>query len=107
MCYFIVFLSHNLYVNIMKLRVKEICKSKGITLAELAQSMEVAPESLSRSVNGNPSLSTMENIATALGVELVDLFEKRGDFVALVSVSGTHYRFDSVEALRSFVNGLE
>ena len=91
----------------MKLRVKEICKEKGITQKQLAEKIGVAEISLSRSINTNPTLSTMENIATALGVELVELFEKRGDFIALISHNGSNYRFDSVEALKSFADNLE
>ncbi|MFR9503113.1 MAG: helix-turn-helix transcriptional regulator [Rikenellaceae bacterium] len=60
----------------MKLRVKEICKAKNITLTQLAQSMEIAQESLSRSINGNPSVATLEKVAAALGVEFVELFEQ-------------------------------
>ena len=34
-------------------RVKELCRQRGIQLKELAQKMGVAPESLSRAINGN------------------------------------------------------
>lgn len=68
--------------------------------------MGVPPESLSRAIsdNGNPTLSTLEKIAAALGVEVVDLFDaNRGDFTALVDNGGTLYRFDSIDALKGFV----
>ncbi len=55
-------------------RVKDICKEKGITLKELAEKMKIAPESLSRAINGNPQLSTLENIANALDVPIGSLF---------------------------------
>ena len=48
----------------MNLRVKEICKEKGITIQELADNMEMKRESLSRAINGNPTLETLEKIAT-------------------------------------------
>ena len=54
----------------MNLRVKEICKEKGITIQELADNMEMKRESLSRAINGNPTLETLEKIATALGVNI-------------------------------------
>ncbi|MFR9511375.1 MAG: helix-turn-helix transcriptional regulator [Rikenellaceae bacterium] len=63
----------------MKLRVKEICKEKGITQKQLAEKIGVAEISLSRSINTNPTLSTMENIATALGVEITELFSTSGN----------------------------
>lgn len=55
-------------------RVKEICTDKGIQLKELASIMGVKPESLSRTLNGNPQLSSLENIAKALNVGVADLF---------------------------------
>lgn len=65
----------------MKLRIKEVCKAKETSITELAQRMDIKQESLSRTINGNPTLSTLENIAKALGVEVTDLFEKTaGDF---------------------------
>ena len=55
-------------------RVKEICADKGIQLKELAALMSVKPESLSRTLNGNPQLSSLDNIAKALNVGVADLF---------------------------------
>lgn len=38
--------------------------------------MQIAPESLSRAINGNPQLSTIQSIASNLNVEVADLFNK-------------------------------
>ena len=59
-----------------KLRIKEILKEKGITQKELAEIIGVAEISLSRSINGNPSLDTLNKIALALNVPISDLFEQ-------------------------------
>lgn len=88
----------------MNLRIKEICKSKGISITQLAQMMDIRQESLSRAINGNPNITTLEKVATALGVEFVELFAQKDDFVALVSRGGNVYRFDSVEALSNYVD---
>lgn len=90
----------------MSLRVKEICKTKGITQKQLAEQMGIAEISLSRSINTNPTLSTLENIASALGVEVTELFAEKSDFIALISHGGTMYRFDSVSSLKSFAGSL-
>lgn len=58
----------------MALRVKEILKEKGQTQKDLAQKMGVAEISLSRSINGNPNLETLQKIADALEVEISELF---------------------------------
>ena len=70
---------------LIMMRVKEICQEKGITLKQLAERMGVPPESLSRAISdkGNPTLSTIRNIAEALSVSVVDLMEApaAGNFV--------------------------
>ena len=58
----------------MKLSVKEVCKEKGLTIQDLADKMEMKRESLSRAINGNPTLETLEKIASALGVDVPELF---------------------------------
>lgn len=55
-------------------KVKELCHNQGITMKELAIKMRIAPESLSRALNGNPQLSTLESIANNLNVNLSELF---------------------------------
>ncbi len=56
------------------LRVNEICKAKGITLKDLAQKLGVTYQSLYANLNGNPTLSKLNEIARALGVDVVELF---------------------------------
>lgn len=55
-------------------KVKALCADKGLQLKELAAICKVKPESLSRTLNGNPQLSSLENIAKALNVGVADLF---------------------------------
>ncbi len=57
-------------------RVKELCRINGLQLKDLAARMGIAPESLSRAINGNPQLSTLKGIADNLGVSISDLFTK-------------------------------
>ena len=63
----------------MKLRVREICKSKGLTMAQLADKLGIVKDTISRNVNGNPTLETLQKIADALGAQVVDLFERDSD----------------------------
>ncbi|MDL2323232.1 helix-turn-helix transcriptional regulator [Bacteroidales bacterium OttesenSCG-928-A17] len=60
----------------MKLRIKEICKEKGMTITYLAEKLGIKQESLSRTINGNPSLETLEKIARALSVPVSELLEQ-------------------------------
>ena len=60
----------------MSLKVKEVCKQKGLTVTQLAEKLNIKQESLSRAINGNPTLETMQKISSALGVPITELFEK-------------------------------
>ena len=59
-----------------KLRVKEIVKQKGLTLAKVADMLDVHPVNLSTTLNGNPTIATLEKIANVLEVDFVELFER-------------------------------
>lgn len=55
------------------LRVKEICKDQGMTLADLAGKMQITASALSQNLK-KPSFDTLEKLAVALNVEVVELF---------------------------------
>lgn len=63
-------------VNTMPLRIKEVCKQKGIKISDLAKELGINAVNLSATINGNPTIATMQKIADALGVEVSDLFER-------------------------------
>lgn len=86
------------------LRIKDLCKSKGITIGELAESMQMQRESLSRAINGNPTLETLTKIATSLSVDLVDLFEEKSDIYGVVIFGGKTYKINSRKALEELYN---
>ena len=83
------------------LRVKNICKQQGITLRELAERMSIAPEVVTRilSENGNPTLSTMVNMAKALNVEVYELFD---DFNEDMLVRGYLEVGDKIHRINNF-----
>lgn len=56
------------------LKVKEIATARGITLQELARRLGISYQSLYESINGNPSLKRLTEIANALGVDVPELF---------------------------------
>lgn len=92
----------------MNIRVKEICKEQGITIGELADKMQMVRESLSRAINGNPTLETLEKIANALGVPVTELFEKSntGDIVGFVKVGDTVHEVKSAEDVKDLAGKL-
>lgn len=72
------------------MRIKEILKEKGITGTELAKQLGVTQGAFSQyiSANGNPSLKTLQKIATALNVPITELFAAPS--VGAASVSCPH-----------------
>ncbi len=57
-----------------ELQVREILRQRGMKMKELAEIIEIAPETLTRALQGNPRFSTLKQIATALKLEVRDLF---------------------------------
>ena len=54
--------------------IKEVIKSKGYSVTVLAEKIGMTQVSLSRIINGNPTVETLEKIATSLDVDVRDLF---------------------------------
>lgn len=87
------------------LDIKRIMKQKGITRKDLAEKLEVNPVSVSRLINGNPTIDTLQRIADALGVTIPELFapQNTSDFTAFIDHKGELKRFDSVDELKRFL----
>lgn len=60
----------------MELRIKDICKEKGILQKELAEKIGVTDISLRASLKGNPTIGTLEKVANALEVSITELFNQ-------------------------------
>lgn len=60
----------------IKNSVSYYCKKQRITLKQLAEKIGITQEGLSRSINGNPQLSTLEKIANCLNVPIANLFNE-------------------------------
>ena len=58
----------------MALKIREVAKSKGMTMAEIAERLGINPITLSQSLNGNPTLSRLTEVANVLGVDVGELF---------------------------------
>ena len=65
----------------MDLRIKDICREQGIMLKDLAKQLGLTEVGLSQSINGNPTIGRLEEIANALGVPVTELFDKSSDEV--------------------------
>lgn len=90
----------------MELRIKELSKENGISITKLAEMVGITQPNMSNIANNktSPSLELLDRIATALNVDITELFAKRGDFVAFVRDQGKIYTFDTIEALKEFTD---
>jgi transcriptional regulator with XRE-family HTH domain len=75
-----VFLYTTLKINaeVQMERIRQLRKERGLSQAKLAVMADMDPATLNRLERGtgNPNLKTLERVAGALGVEVVDLFPK-------------------------------
>lgn len=96
--------------NNLSKSVRYLCRKQGITMRQLAKKMQIAPESLSRAINGNPQLSTIQAIAKNLNVEIADLFNSRlvqTDLTAIVVFRGKTLVTDNADSLLDFANEIK
>lgn len=90
--------------KILAENVRRICKEQGKQMKDLASDMGIDPASLTRALNGNCRLDTMQKIATALGVSMKSLFEPMDDIEGFIRVQGKVYQFNSREELNKLLN---
>ena len=93
--------------NNLSLSLRMLCRKQGITMRQLAEKMQIAPESLSRAINGNPQLSTIQSIASNLNVEVADLFNNsldQSDLTAIVVFRGKTLVTDNINSLIEYAN---
>ena len=100
-------------MNIMILRIKELCDKNDLSLSELAKKINIARETLSRGERWNPSLKTIESIAKALNVSVIDLFvdqsQTQGDtkITGAVRVGDHAYLINSIQDLQNLLEQLK
>lgn len=73
----------------MNFRIKELCKEKGILFKELAQQLGITDVGLRQSLQGNPTIGTLEKIASALRVSVPELFEPQSANTIVCPKCGT------------------
>lgn len=61
------------------LRIKEVAKSKGISITDLADRLGVKQVTLSRTINGNPTIETLRKIAAVLDCDVRELITPTKD----------------------------
>lgn len=94
----------------MELRVVELAHAKGLTMADIAKQIGISRVNLSNSLNGNPTLSRLAEVANILGVEVSELFKPTltGKTVSgYLECDGRIVKIDSLDAVKQFVAEVE
>lgn len=92
--------------KILSTNVKRLCKQQGKQLKDLAIEMGIDPASLTRAINGNARLDTIEKIASALHVNVKSLFDQMDDEAVegFIKIRGKICQFSSKEELKQILN---
>lgn len=85
-----------------ELRIKEILKQQGKTMQDLADIIGINRVNLSNSLNGNPTLERLKQVADCLNVDIKDLFKDtkndKTEIFGLIKVN------DNIQIVESFTS---
>lgn len=83
--------------------VRRICKEQGKQMKDLAADMGIDPASLTRALNGNARLDTVQKIATALSVSIKSLFEPLDDIEGYIRIGEQVHQFNGRKELDKLI----
>ena len=91
-----------------ELRIKEVCKEKGVKVMDLSTMIGVSQTNTSNIINGkvNPSLETLEKIASALNVRITELFEEPTNINGYIDLDGIIHKVTSKEDIKRLAENL-
>lgn len=74
----------------MLLRLREILKERQITIGQFAEMCGMSQSNLSNYMSGkiSPTLETLQKIASALEIDITELFKKKEDIVLTAKFDG-------------------
>ena len=81
--------------------IDRLCDERKWNRRTLAKKIGILEASLSRSLNGNPTLETLEKIAKALDVSIKSLFEDPNEVEGFILLKGKTFHFNSQEELQA------
>ena len=78
----------------IQLRIKELCKARGVTFIELANRVSMTRESISNMIAGrqSPPLSTLEKIADVLDCDIIELFAPKESDTIVCPKCGSRFK---------------
>lgn len=91
------------------MRILELSKERGLTQKDLAEKIGLTPVGLSKSINGNPTIGTLQKIADALEVPITELFEQstKGETIGIIRHKGKSHEINSIEDIKKLLTQIE
>lgn len=105
MVYLYFLLSSQKYITNMELRIVELAHKRGLTMSDIAKMIGISRVNLSNSLNGNPTLSRLKEVANILHVEVAELFKTstKESISGYVEYNGKIVKIESIAALRTIL----
>lgn len=88
----------------------ELAHAKGLTMGDIAKRIGITRVNLSNSLNGNPTLSRLKEVAKILDVEVSDLFRPTTEnkrVSGYLEYDGQILKVDSIDAVKRFIAKVE
>lgn len=77
-------------MSTIEANLKELCRLKGLSLTDVANRIGTSPSNLVNRIKGNPTLTTLEDIANALNVSISELLTQRPEKSLGLAIIGGH-----------------
>lgn len=84
--------------------IKRVAKEKGMTMAEIAEKLGISPINLSTSLNRNPTLKRLKEVADVLDVPVRELFRDDDIVRGYIELDG---HIERIECYADLENMLE
>lgn len=93
----------------MELRIVELAHKRGLTITDIAKMIGISRVNLSNSLNGNPTLSRLREVAKILNVEVAELFKEtdKTQVNGYLEYKNKIIKVDSISALRCVMMELD
>lgn len=94
----------------MELRVVELAHQRGLTMSDIAKKVGISRVNLSNSLNGNPTLSRLTEVAKILGVEVSELFKPASTQKVVsgyLECDGRIIKINSIEQLKQIIEEID
>lgn len=94
----------------MELRVVELAHQRRLTMSDIAKKVGINRVNLSNSLNGNPTLSRLTEVAEILGVEVSELFKPTSTQKVVsgyLECDGRIIKINSIEQFKQIIEEID